>query len=55
LRELSRAEPTRVEAFVRRHARFMSRDCARHSIEKLPAARQQDLLDHWKRATTLRR
>jgi 3-methyladenine DNA glycosylase AlkD len=54
LRELSRAEPTRVEAFVRRHARFMSRECARHAIERLPAARQQDLLAHWKRATTLR-
>ena len=55
LRELSRAEPTRVEAFVRRHARFMSRECARHAVERLPAARQQDLLAHWKRATTLRR
>jgi len=55
LRELSRAEPTRVEAFVRRHARFMSRECARQSVEKLSAARQQDLLAHWKRATSLRR
>ncbi len=55
LHELSRAEPTRVEAFVRRHARFMSRECARHAVERLPAARQQDLLAHWKRATTLRR
>jgi hypothetical protein len=55
LRELSRAEPTRVEAFVRRHARFMSREAMRHSIEKLPAARQADLLAHWKRATTIRR
>lgn len=51
LRELSRAEPTRVEAFVRRHARFMSRECMRQSIEKLP--RQPELLAHWKRATTL--
>ncbi|HEY5950366.1 MAG TPA: DNA alkylation repair protein [Kofleriaceae bacterium] len=55
LRELSRAEPTRVEAFVRRHARFMSRECVRQAIEKLPAVRQQDLLAHWKRATTLAR
>ena len=55
LRELSRAEPTRVEAFFRRHARFMSRECARHAIEKLPATRQKDLLAHWKRATSLRR
>lgn len=55
LRELARAEPTRVEAFVRRHARFMSRECVRLSIEKLPTARQADVLAHWKRATTLRR
>lgn len=55
LRELSRAEPTRVEAFFRRHARFMSRECARQAIEKLPAARHKDLLAHWKRATTLSR
>lgn len=54
LRELSRAEPTRVEAFVRRHARFMSRECARHAVDRLPAVRQQDLLAHWRRATTLR-
>lgn len=55
LRELSRAEPTRVEAFVRRHARFMSREAVRQAIERMPAARQQDVLTHWKRATTLRR
>jgi 3-methyladenine DNA glycosylase AlkD len=55
LRELSRAEPTRVEAFVRRHARFMSRECVRQAIEKLPAARQNDLIAHWRRATTLSR
>lgn len=55
LRELSRAEPTRVEAFFRRHARFMSRECARQAIERLPAARHKDLLAHWKRATTLQR
>jgi 3-methyladenine DNA glycosylase AlkD len=55
LRELSRAEPTRVEAFVRRHARFMSKECARHAVHRLPTARQQDLLAHWKRTTTLRR
>ena len=53
LRELSRGEPTRVEAFVRRHARFMSRECARLAVEKL--ARKKDLLAHWKRATSLRR
>lgn len=55
LHELSRAEPTRVEAFVRRHARFLSRECARHAIGRLAPARQQDLLAHWKRATTLGR
>ncbi len=55
LRELSRAEPTRVEAFVRRHARFMSRECVRQAIEKLPAARQNDLVAHWRRATALSR
>jgi hypothetical protein len=53
--ELSRGEPTRVEAFIRRHARFMSRECVRHAVGKLPAQRQQPLLAHWKRATTLRR
>jgi hypothetical protein len=55
LHQLSHAEAARVDAFVRRHARFMSRACVRLSIERLPAARQQDLLAHWKRATTLRR
>jgi 3-methyladenine DNA glycosylase AlkD len=55
LRELSRAEPTRVEAFVRRHARFMSRECLRQAIERLPAPRQKDLVAYWQRATTLRR
>jgi hypothetical protein len=55
LRELSRAEPTRVEAFVRRHARFMSRECVRQAVEKLPGARQHDLLAYWKRATVLRK
>jgi 3-methyladenine DNA glycosylase AlkD len=43
LRELSRAEPTRVEAFVRRHARFMSRECIHQAVENLTAARQRDL------------
>ncbi len=53
LRELSRAEPTRVEAFVRRHARFMSRECVRLAVEKL--TNKHDLLAAWKRATSLRR
>ncbi|MBV8762472.1 MAG: DNA alkylation repair protein [Deltaproteobacteria bacterium] len=53
IRELSRGEPTRVEAFVRRHARLMSRECARLAVEKL--ANKHELLVHWKRATSLRR
>lgn len=53
--ELSRAEPTRVEGFVRRHARFMTLECVRHAVAKLSATRQHDILAHWKRATTLRR
>jgi 3-methyladenine DNA glycosylase AlkD len=53
LRELSRGEPTRVEGFVRRHARFMSRECVKLAIEKL--GKKQELLAHWKRATSLRR
>ena len=53
VRELSRAEPTRVEAFVRRHARLMSRECVRLAVEKL--ANKHDLLVAWKRATSLRR
>ena len=43
------------DTFVRRHARFMSRECARHAIEKLPPATQRALLAHHRRATTLRR
>ncbi|HSN26571.1 MAG TPA: DNA alkylation repair protein [Kofleriaceae bacterium] len=53
VRELSRAEPTRVEAFVRRHARLMSRECVRLAVEKL--ANRHELLAAWKRATSLRR
>jgi 3-methyladenine DNA glycosylase AlkD len=51
LRELSRAEPARVEVFFRRHARLMSRECARCAVERLP--RRADLLAHHRRATTL--
>ena len=53
IRELSRAEPTRVEAFVRRHARLMSRECVRLAVEKL--ANRNELVAAWKRATILRR
>lgn len=55
LRELGRAEPARVEAFFRRHARFMSRDCVRYVVEKLPAAKRTELLAHHKRVTTFPR
>ena len=52
LRALSASEPLRVEAFVRRHARFMSRECARLAVAKLPS--RAVLLAHHKRATSLR-
>lgn len=55
LRELARGNPSRVDAFFRRHARFMSRECARTAVAKLPAAQRTALLAHHKRATTLRR
>ena len=55
LRELSRAEPARVEAWFRRWARLMSREGARAAVARLPAARRQELLAHHRRATTLRR
>lgn len=55
LRELGRAEPARVEAFFRRHARFMSRDCVRYVVEKLPVAKRRELVAHHKRATTFPR
>lgn len=55
LRELSRADPTRVEVFFRRHARFMSKECARYAVAKLPEDRRTALLAHHKRATTLPR
>jgi 3-methyladenine DNA glycosylase AlkD len=55
LRELSRAEPERVEAFIRRYALLMSKDCARHAVAKFPQPLRGELLAHHKRATTLRR
>lgn len=55
LRELSRAEPARVEAWFRRWARLMSREGARAAVARLPAARKQELLAYHRRATTLRR
>jgi 3-methyladenine DNA glycosylase AlkD len=54
LRELSRAAPERVEAFFRRNARLMSKECARCTIARLPAPRRAALLVHHKRATTIK-
>lgn len=55
LRELARAEPDRVEAFFLRHARFMSRACAKLAVAKLPPESRTELLARHTRATTLRR
>jgi 3-methyladenine DNA glycosylase AlkD len=55
LRELSRGDPARVDAFVRRHARLMSKECARHAVSKFSVTQRTALLAHHKRATTLRR
>ena len=55
LRELSRGNAGRVEAFFRRHARLMSKQCARHAVSKLPVALRTALLAHHQRATSLRR
>ncbi len=54
LRELARAEPVKVEAFFRRHALLMSKDCARHIVAKLPPELRTELLAFHKRATSLR-
>ncbi len=51
--ELSRAEPARVEVFFRRHARLMSRECARVAVARFAADKQRDLLAHHRRATSL--
>ena len=55
LRELSRGNSSRVETFVRRYARLMTRECARHAVSTFPAAQRKSLLAHHKRATSLRR
>jgi CBS domain-containing protein len=54
LRELGRASPARVEAFVRKHARFMSKECARASVARLSASVRAELIAHHKRAKTAR-
>lgn len=53
LRELSRAEPDRVEAFFRKHALLMSKECARHATAKFPPERRKQLLAHHHRVTSL--
>jgi hypothetical protein len=55
LRELARAEPDRVETFFVRHARFMSRECAKLAVAKFPVEHRSELLARHTRATTLRR
>jgi 3-methyladenine DNA glycosylase AlkD len=55
LRELSRGNPSRVESFFRRHARFMTKECARHAVSKLAVDQRATLLAHHKRATSIRR
>jgi hypothetical protein len=55
LRELSRAQPARVDAFVHRYARLMSRECARLAVDGFAPADQRALLAHHRRATTLHR
>ncbi len=54
LRELSTAEPDRVEEFFIRYCRFMSKACARTVVSRYSPARRDELLAHYKRATTIR-
>ena len=53
LGELARAEPARVEVFFRRHARLMSRECARVAVERFAPDKQRELLAHHRRATSI--
>jgi len=55
LRELARSEPDRVEAFFVRHARFMSRACARTAVATFSPEARRALLAQHTQATTLRR
>lgn len=54
LRELSRAEPERVEGFLIKHALLMSKESIKLAVAKLPAPKRTALLAHHKRATSLR-
>lgn len=51
LGKLAEAAPTRVEAFVRRYARLMTRTCVRNAIAHLPA--RDELLALHRRATSI--
>ena len=51
LGKLAGAAPTRVDAFVRRYARLMSRPCARAATARLPA--REELLALHRRATSI--
>lgn len=51
LKRLARAAPPRVEAFVRRYARLMSRPCVRAATANLPA--RDELLALHRRATSI--
>ena len=53
LGELAGVAPERATAFFRRHARLMSRACARKAVAKLP--RRHELLAHHRRSTTAKR
>jgi hypothetical protein len=55
LATVAKIEPARIEAFFRRYARLMTRECARLVVQDLPVERQAALHAHWKRATTIRR
>jgi hypothetical protein len=54
LRELSCAEPGRVEMFFRRYALLMTKECARSAVSKLRPDLRVELLALHKRATSLR-
>ncbi len=55
LRALSAAEPSHVDAFVRRRGHLLSRAAVRRAVGALPADRRAALLAHHLRAVTARR
>lgn len=54
LRELVRADPDRVEAFLIKHALLMSKESIKLAVAKFPTTKRTALLAHHKRATSLR-